>query len=347
MSSSRGREGFAVATALFTLIVIGALAMGTLFAATHEMRAGTDALHQARAIMAAELGVEQAIAGWSREWNGVLARGYGRSWTSSTAEAVQLVLSVTRLADDLFVITSEARAGPSRRQVARTVRLDVRDPPLLAALVATGGFDTTTAWAIDGSDHPPAQWDCPAAGPGLAAVAITDTINALRFGHFDWSALVGVANTSLTVRVTGASPPASGEECDTTLPQNWGEPNRSSGGPCTGYYPVIHAPSDLVIDGGRGQGVLVVEGNLMIQGGFEFTGVVLVRGAVIGGAGGGRITGTMAIAGQGATPSSLEGISIEFSRCAARKALLGIAMPMAVVERSWSEGFVERTRNEE
>jgi len=64
---------------------------------------------------------------------------------------------------------------------------------------------------------------------------------------------------------------------------------------------------------------------------------VLVRGAVIGGPGGGRILGTLSIAGQGATPSSMDGISIGFSRCAVRKALLGIAMPVAVAERSWSE----------
>lgn len=341
MNPGSDRHGFAVATALFTIVVIGALAMGTLFAATQELRAGAGAIHQTRAVMAAELGIEQTIAGWRREWNGALARGYGRSWTSSTIEGAQLVVGVTRLADDLFLITSEARAGPARRLVARAVRLDVRDPPVLAALVMVGAFDSTRITS-DGSDHVPAQWDCPAPGLAHPAIVVTDTATALRFGHFDWPELVGVANASLTVRISGASPRASGEECDTTVPENWGEPNRSNGGPCTGYFPVIHAPSDLVIDGGRGQGILIVEGNLTIQGAFDFTGVVLVRGAVIAGAGGGRITGTMSVAGQGATTSSLDGISIEFSRCAARKALLGIAMPEAVVERSWSEWFSEQ-----
>ena len=339
----RGRRpGFAVATALFTLVVIGALAMGTLFAATHERRAGTDALHQARAVMAAEWGVEQVIAMWRREWNGALARGHGRTWTRATSEGARLVIGVTRLADDLFLVTSEARAGPARRQVARAVRLDVRDPPLVAALVATGALDTTGVTAVDGLDRAPPQWDCPPPAMAIPAIAITDTASALRFGHFDWAALVGAANTSLTVRVSDVAPRASGEECDTGVAENWGEPNRSNGGPCTGYYPVIHAPSDLVVDGGRGQGILIVEGNLTIQGGFEFAGAVLVRGAVIAGPGGGRILGTMSIASQGATPSSVDGISIGFSRCATRKALLGIAMPIAVVERSWSEWFPEQ-----
>ena len=45
--------------------------------------------------------------------------------------------------------------------------------------------------------------------------------------------------------------------------------------------------------------MLIVEGNLTLRSGVDFTGVVLVRGAVIGGPGGGRVTGTMSIAGQG------------------------------------------------
>jgi hypothetical protein len=336
-----GREGFAVATALFTLVVMGALAIGTLYAATHELRGGADAIHQARAIMAAELGVEQTIAAWSREWNGALGRGYGRSWTHSTVEGAQITVDLTRLADDLFLIASEARAGPARRRVARVVRLVVDDPLLQAALLATSVIDSTMTSGVDGSDHPSAQWDCPAPGPPLPAIVITDTTSALRLGQFDWAALVGLAHSRVTVRVTGAAPRVSDEECDTAAPENWGEPNRWMGGPCTGYYPVIHGASDLVIDGGRGQGVLVVEGNLTIQGGAEFTGVVLVRGAVLDGPGGGSITGALAIAGQGATLSSLGGISIDFSRCAARKALLGIAMPTAVIERSWSDWFYD------
>lgn len=342
MTVRRGRPGFAVATALFTLVVIGALAMGTLYAATHELRAGSEAIHQARAVMAAEWGIEHTIATWSREWNGALGRGYGRSWTVATPEGARMTVGVTRLADDLFLVTSEARAGPALRRAGRVVRLDVEDAARLAALLAAAAVDTAASSGVDGSDRPPSRWDCPAPGPPLPAIVITDTAAVLGFGRFDWPTLVGLANSRVTVRVSGAAPPVSGEECDTTAPHNWGEPHRWMGGPCTGYYPVIHAASDLVVDGGRGQGMLLVDGNLTVQGGFEFTGAVLVRGAIIGGTGGGRITGTMSVAGEGATPSSLGGISIELSRCAARNALLGIAMPVAVIERSWSEWTGER-----
>jgi hypothetical protein len=336
-----GRRGVAVATALFALVVVGALAIGTLLAARHELRSGSDAMHQARAVLAADLGLEQTIAAWSREWNGAFGRGYGRTWTLTTPEGAEVRLSLTRLADELLLVTSEARAGPARRQVSRAVRLDVADPPLVAALAASVPIDAAASAGIDGSDHVPLGWDCPTPGVGVPPTIVTDTAALLRFGLFDWDALVQVATARVNQRVTGAAPRYGDEECDTTDPANWGEPARSNGGPCTGYYPVIHSPNDLVVDGGRGQGVLIVDGDLTLAGGFEFSGAVLVRGALLGGAGGARITGTVSMAGQRATAPALDGIAIDFSQCAARKALLGLASARPVVERSWSEAFRE------
>lgn len=339
MNTVAQRPGFAVATALFALVVVGALAMGTLFAATYELRSGSAAIHQARAVMAAELGVEQTIATWNREWNGALARGYGRTSTLSTPEGARLTVHLTRLADELFLVASEARAGPARRQVARVVMLDTGDPLILAALGARTVVDVSASAGIDGSDRAPVGWDCPTPGAALPPLIIADSSALLRFGQFDWEELVEGANARTTARVSGTAPRFTDEECDTTAPDNWGEPARSNGGVCTSYYPVIHAPGDLIIDGGRGQGLLLVDGDLTLQGGFEFFGVVLVRGALHGGPGGARVTGTVSIAAQGEREPVLGGIAIDFSRCAARKALLGIALPVPVAGRSWHEGF--------
>jgi hypothetical protein len=337
----QGRPGFAVATALFALVVVGALAIGTLFAATYEVRSGTDSMHQARAVMAAELGAEQTVASWRREWNNALGRGYGRSWGLVTPEGADVTVSLTRLADELFVVTSEARAGPARRQVSRAVRLEVADPALPAALVAAAPLDSSGAATIDGADHAPEGWDCPTPGAPLPQVTVADTSAILRFGQYDWSALGQLATTSVALRVTGAAPRDGDEECDTTHPLNWGEPVRSNGGACTSYFPVIHAPGDLVVDGGRGQGVLIVDGDLTLTGGLEFYGAILVRGALRSGTGGAHVTGTVWVAAQTATSSALDGLAIDLSRCAARKALVGLADPRPLTERSWTQGFVE------
>jgi Tfp pilus assembly protein PilV len=340
VSAVRQRRGFAVATALFALVVVGALAIGTLFASTHKLRSASDAVHQTRAIMAAELGVEQTLASWSRAWNGALGRGYGRTWTLATPEGAEVIVSLTRLADDLFLVSSEARAGPARRRVSRVVMLGIADPPLLAALAAT--MPVETGAGIDGSDRAPPGWDCPVPDGPLPQFIVADTSSLLRFGQFDWAALTEAASARVSLTILGAAPRFTGKECDTADHANWGEPVRSNGGACTGYYPVIHAPSDLVIDGGRGQGVLVVDGDLTLRGGFEFFGAVLVRGALLAGPGGARITGTVSIALQGPIAPVLDGITIDFSRCAARKALLGLATPLPLVERSWSEAFFEK-----
>lgn len=333
------RSGFAVATAVFALVVVGALAMGTLFAGTHELRSGSEAIHQARAVMAAELGIEQTIATWDRQWNGRIARGFGRRSTLSTADGAVVTVHVTRLMDELFLVTSEARAGAARRRVSRVVRLDSTDPPLVATLTSSGPVQVDATAMIDGSDRAPPGWDCPPAGAPLPPFAVTDTAELLHFGHFDWAQLVSSANAHSSDRVLGAGPRSTDEECDTTDPHNWGEPWRSNGGACTSYYPVIHAASDLVIDGGRGQGLLIVEGDLMLRGGFEFVGAVVVRGTVLSGPGGARITGVIAMATQGTTEPVLDGITLGFSRCAARKAVLGLASPVPLEERSWYEAF--------
>ena len=340
MSAARRREGFAVATAVFALVVVGALAMGTLFAATTEMRAGSDAVHQARAIMAAELGLEQTISSWGREWNGAFARGYGRQRMVSTPEGAQVTASLTRLADDLYLIASDARAGPARRQVARVVRLDALEPQLFAAVTASGPVNLGAG--IDGADHIPPQWDCAAPGTSVPPLAVTDSTTVLSFGHFDWAALPALANSRVSLRVTGAEPRGSDEECDTAAPLNWGEPHKWNGGSCSSYYPLIYAAGDLVVDGGRGEGTLIVDGDLTLQAGFEFFGVVLVRGTLFGGPGGGRITGAVLLAHQRDSAATVDGIAIEFSRCAVRKSLLELARPVPIAERSWSERFEDQ-----
>jgi hypothetical protein len=336
MKYGSARPGFAVATAVFALVVIGALALGTLFAATHELRAGADAMHQARATMGADFGVESAISAWQRPWNGAIARGYGRSWAQSTAEGVSLTISVTRLADALFVVAADARAGPARREVAKLVRLEASDPSLIAAVTSIHPVDVGRLVGMNGGDQVPVGWECPTPGPGVPVASMTDTSTLLRFGPFDWATLASLANADVAGRVTGVTPRITDEECDIADAMNWGEPHKSNGGSCTSYYPVIHAPSDLVVDGGRGQGILIVDGNLTLQGAFEFFGAVLVRGALLGGPGGGRIMGAVSIAGPGST---LDGITIEFSRCVARKALLTLASPVPIVDWSWSERF--------
>jgi hypothetical protein len=210
---------------------------------------------------------------------------------------------------------------------------------LIAALTSIAALESNGSAVVDGVDRAPPGWDCPPPGPPVAPFAVTDSATLLHFGQFDWTALAEAATTHLTPGIVGPVPRVGDEECDTTDPENWGEPIKANGGVCTSYYAIVHVSGDLIVDGGRGEGVLIVDGDLTLRGGFEFSGVVLVRGALHSGVGGARITGAVALAARHQTTSSLGGIAIGFSRCAARKALLALAHPIPIVERSWYEVF--------
>ena len=60
---------------------------------------------------------------------------------------------------------------------------------------------------------------------------------------------------------------------------------------CQSYFPIIYRNGNLKVQDGRGQGVLLVEGDLEVRGNFEFTGLVIVRGELSTNGTGNKITG--------------------------------------------------------
>ena len=351
---------------MFTLAVVGALIGGTFFMATHEQRTGTDVLSTTRALSAAELGVDAAMAGWNREWNVIMRRGDRRAIPAPHHEGATATVEITRLDNQLFVISSEGRSGPARRVVRRFVALSVAEPMLRGAAMLGGSATIEGTTQIDGTDRSPDGWMCPDPGPALAGVATPDSIlvstsactsgacvagsppihadsalrepsTFLRLGDLDWSDLVQRANVVADASVSPAPVDRDGV-CDVENPRNWGEPRRTGGGVCLHHFPVIHAPADLTIDGGRGQGILLVEGDLTIQGGFTFSGIVMVRGALRTATGGGRLTGALSIAATDSSgASSLRDLAVQLSGCAVYAAMVGSAVPLPVIERSWFE----------
>src|SRR5688500_3243883 len=115
----------------------------------------------------------------TRRWRVATGAAGGNRWRA----AVPVTLSVTRLSDELFLVTSDARAGPARRAVAQVVRLDAHDPPMLAALSTGTPVDVSRAVGIDGIDEVPLGWDCPAPGVPVPITSVTDTTTLLRFGQ--------------------------------------------------------------------------------------------------------------------------------------------------------------------
>src|SRR6185437_8339367 len=122
------------------------------------------------------------------------------------------------------------------------------------------------------------------------------------------------------------------QKCNTGDEMNWGEPWRSGGGyvsQCTGYFPIIYGSGSQLklTGGGRGQGLLLVEGDFVVAGGFEFTGLIIAKGGIKVNGNGNKITG--ALLAQDVAIDDLNSISgnttLQYSSCAISKALAGSA----------------------
>ena len=124
---------------------------------------------------------------------------------------------------------------------------------------------------------------------------------------------------------------------------NWGEPERTAGWvkACSTYFPIIYSSaSQLKLSGGaRGQGLLLIEGDLEIVGGFEFSGLIVAKGGIKIDGTGNKITG--ALLAQNVDISDKNSISgnttLQFSSCALNKAIQGSAFAEPLAYRSWAQ----------
>ena len=377
------RRGFALATAVATIALVGALVAGAFFASTTEFRTGRDAIQQTRAFAAAEYGNSAMRANWDNTWNNTLNRGDTLVRTYDAGGAAAIV-RVTRLSDGIFLVTSEASAGNglasgSRRRVASLLKLSIPNVKINGALTARGSTKVGGSALMIGRDTLYPGWDCPApaAGTGVAGVAVpgwsslslggtctnyqcvqgypvvklgaemADTNTYFSYGDYRWEDLVAMANKTAVGTLTAVGPRYDGSgACATSDMMNWGEPNKATSGPpgpCENYYPIVFAPGDLKINGDRGQGILLVTGSLEVQGGFQFYGLVIVRGELRTTGTGGHFNGTVlaanvAVGGATTSNNTVSGnATFRYSSCALQSALRGSASPVAIRDRSWVE----------
>ncbi len=127
--------------------------------------------------------------------------------------------------------------------------------------------------------------------------------------------------------------------CNTGHRRNWGDPV-NPGGACGMYVPVIHVDGDLTVNTGVGQGLLLVDGNLAVQGGFEFYGIVVVRGQFTTTGTGNKIVGGLLAANVLLDDNSVLGtVDLGFSSCAVQRAQQAGASGAPLRSRSWMQLF--------
>lgn len=376
----RERAGFALAVAIFAIVVIGTLIGGIFFASMQQQRMARNQQLQANAMGAAEYGMNRTLAAdWrAGSWNTMPVGRVDSTSNSYTSHGATARVRVTRIGNanvPLFLVASEGSAGTmlgaqARRRTSHVVALHPFQINVRGALTTRGATKIGGSSYIDGNDTPYAGWSCPAAGPNKPGIAIADSTQITTSGCSGYSCVAGspkIANDSLAAdtatylnfgngvtwatlaamgkNVTGTwnagsiAPVVVGGVCNRNATGNWGDPGRASPtGACEDYFPILYSPGDLKITGGKGQGILLVEGNLQVAGGFEFYGPVIVKGDLDTQGTGGHFNGGVMAANVNLAQNTVLGSAvITYSSCILAKVLQASAVPSLMNGRSWAE----------
>jgi hypothetical protein len=131
-------------------------------------------------------------------------------------------------------------------------------------------------------------------------------------------------------------------KCNYADNANWGEPKTTTP-QCNSYFPIVLGTSSygnpFKITGNRGQGVLLADGDLELTGGFEWYGLILVKGSFKISGTGAKVFGAV-IAQNGATvdDNTISGnTQITYSTCAISRALNGVAYLRPASTRAWTQ----------
>jgi hypothetical protein len=143
------------------------------------------------------------------------------------------------------------------------------------------------AWVYDPATRVAAFPGVVSVGPDapveLSGSVVPDTVAAVGVVARPASGLLTFARVSAVADRGGwagtPGPVEAGGVCDFGSPWNWGDPIRPYR-PCGGHFPIKGRVGPLVVEGGQGQGVLVVDGDVTLQGGTVFHGLVLASGRV-------------------------------------------------------------------
>jgi hypothetical protein len=355
-------RGGALLLTLLALSVLGMLVTAAWLMGLAELRVARTPAAVTRALAAAEEGVQVQIVNWRLAGYNRLGVGGAAGFAGLAPDLGSYGGSVRRLSELLFLIESEG-LGPGRaahQRVGLLVRLSALELSIRAALQSHGAVRLAGVASVSGFDEAPAGWPCPAPGvprpgirlsegaplelvdcPGLACVkgdppVLSDTTptRPSRIAGVEVATLRDLADKVVGPGRWTPGPSQVAGKCRHGVPFNWGDPDRP-GGACGDYLPLIFAAGDVRLHGGRGQGILVVDGDLVVSGGFRFYGPILVLGQFDTTGEGGHFKGGVVAATVVVAQSGLAGPSVGYSSCAVRRAVVAQGGPEPIVDRSW------------
>jgi len=334
-------RGIALVAAAFVLVVIATLVAAVFFGALQEYRMGRNSAGERRAFDAAEAGLAQALHDLDAAGLDTLAVGDSTVFSGALgAGAGSYAGTVLRLSPQLLLVRSTGRDGGGSSE--RALAILARPGPMLrlpAALVSSGPVEIGPNGSVDGFDASPEGWDCPAGQDTAAGILMGDSalLHVAECGASD--CVRGSPAVRVDSEIRGAGVPVLGEAGWAALllrADTIGSGDGTSGG-AGDSLPIVFVPGNLVLTGARSQGVLLVEGDVSLEEGSVFVGLVVARGRLTIGELGGRIVGAAVVAGAALGASSGgSSAAVVHSGCVVRRVISVIAGAHPLAERSWA-----------
>jgi type II secretory pathway pseudopilin PulG len=362
--------GFGLPTTIIFLIIFSIITLVGVSLARQEVRTQVRVTSRKTAFYAAESGLGEGLRNWrtppgliptDTSWDlaaGTLPGGGAYSVSASRLDAGSAEHA-------FYSIKSEGRAKDGTTQhvglliLTRVLEnpissaLQVIDSAKLAGTADVVGLDTIPpSWygsycSVNDDDKPGVSLPDPAKYEQKGGAKVkgdpdiyvdSDTTGFFDFGSITYDEMAAAADHKLPggtiMDGTNPSPSLNADgTCNTSDPMNWGSP-MTVGLPCSDWFPIIHVTGDLLLQATqRGQGILLVDGNLTAKGGFQFFGPVIVKGSLIAEGGFTFYGGVRART----TDLGAGNAEIYYSACVLERAISNTmaARPQRLMERPW------------
>lgn len=376
-------RGMALAVAIFALVVVGALVAGAFFAGTQEQRVGENQRRVMTSFGVAEGGAQQRMLMWNPTTQNrvkqypestvaiadTVAPGgtgrYGGSWYRMGPNI--FLIDITGQ-DNRSSAGQNNSGGGARQRIGMIARIAPIEFGVKASLTTQGGVSVGGNAEIDGTDQTPTGWaSCDPPGPAQAGVrdnggtvgtsgagtvggnppVVNDpTINTATFTTFGGSTYAQLAARATVVNGGGninTNPSFNADgSCNTADMNNWGDPHNPNSR-CGNYFPIIHVTGSMMVNNTQGQGILLVDGDLTVNGSWDFYGIVIIQGDLKT-AGGGTADahfwgGVMAKNADLSTQNLNGHATLNFSSCSILAALQAQSPISPMRQRGWVQLF--------
>ncbi|HLZ46143.1 MAG TPA: hypothetical protein VKQ05_10750 [Gemmatimonadales bacterium] len=375
----RDERGIALAVAIFALVVVGALVAGAFFAGTQEQRVGENQRRVSASFGVAEAGAQERVMSWNPTTMNNRPLYPQDSVAIATVAAPNGTGSYGgysyKLGNNIFLIDVTGRdnasaagmiagGGGARQRIGLITRIAPIDFGIHASLTTQGGVSLSGNADINGADQIPTGWtNCNPPGTQQAGIrdpganvstagngsvqgnppVVNDpTVNNNSFTNFGgatYAQLAAAATITLPSGTYQTQPSFNGDgSCNKNDLQNWGD-GITPTSTCGSYFPIIHITGDATLNGVQGQGILLVDGTLSIQGSYQFFGIAIMQNDIKTSGGGSTDAhfwgGVMAKNADLSTQNLSGKATLNYSSCSILQALQATSAISMMRSRGW------------